>query len=136
MNAVHSLIPFALVFAAPLAAAMPAEQKLPELSIVLGPAVVEFHVSLPMSPFVGVVIASLSADVQHYLVGLPPLLDQAVVLAAGLDYEGTFSTRFRDVAFPPGIMIYAQGVTIGESGILSSNVGSFVLDASGTIGGG
>ena len=42
--------------------------------------------------------------------------------------DGVFSTRFADTTFPPGIPIYAQGVTINEAGILSSNVGDFVLD--------
>lgn len=134
MKPALSLIPLALSFAAPLAAAQPTDTRLPEFAVVLQPAVVEFHISQPATPFLGIVLVSVSSDLQHFLVGLPPLLDQAVVLDWGLDHQGVYSTRYRDTVFPPGVMIYAQGVTISEAGILSSEVGSFVLDATG-IGG-
>lgn len=134
MNAARSLIPLALVLAAPLAAAQPTDTKPPEFSVVLYPAVVGFHVSQPQSPFLGIVLVSALPDLQHFLVGLPPLLDQAVVVDWGFDYQGTYSTRFPDTVFPPGVMLYAQGVTISDAGILSSEVGSFVLDV--TVGGG
>lgn len=134
MKPALSLIPLALSLAAPLAAAQPTDSRLPEFAVVLQPAVVEFHIAQSATPFLGIVLVSVSSDLQHFLVGLPPLLDQAVVLDWGLDYEGVYSTRYRDTVFPPGVMIYAQGVTISEAGILSSEVGSFVLDATGSGG--
>lgn len=134
MNAAHSLIPLALLLAAPLAAAQPTEAQPPEFSVVVHSAAVSFHITQPQSPFLGVVLISALPDLRHFLVGLPPLLDQAVVLDWGLDDQGTFRTRFSDSVFPPGMMIYAQGVTVSDAGILSSEVGSFVLDV--TAGGG
>jgi hypothetical protein len=132
MNAARSLIPFALTLVAPLVAAQPSGVGEPKLSVVLQPGVVEFHITQQLSPFVGIVLGSFSPDLQHFLTGLPPLLNDAVVLDMGLDTAGTFQTRFRDISFPPGIMIYSQGVTISEAGILSSNVDSFVLDGTGS----
>lgn len=135
MNAAHSLIPLALILASPLAAAQPTDRRMPDFAVVLQPAVVEFHIAQPASPFLGIVLLSLSPNLQHFLVDLPPLLDQAIVLDYGIDSDGMFSTRFRDTVFPPGVMLYAQGVTIGDAGILSSEVRSFVLDATGSGGG-
>ena len=85
--------------------------------------------------FTDAVLVSLSDKLQHYLVGLPPLLDQAIVLDWGLSQDERFSSKQSEFAFPPGITFYVQGVTISEGGILSSEVGSFVLDATGTGGG-
>ena len=75
-----------------------------------------------------VVLVSLSPELRHFVNGLPPMLDQSLVIDWGFATDGVFSTRFADTTFPPGIPIYAQGVTINEAGILSSNVGDFVLD--------
>lgn len=120
-----------LALAAPLAAAQPADLQLPKLHVALYPGLVGFHLEQTQTPFVGIVLGSLSSDLQHYLTGLPPLLDQAVVLAAGVDTEGTYNVRFPDVVFPAGIMVYAQGVTLSDLGIQATGVESFVLDASG-----
>jgi hypothetical protein len=56
------------------------------------------------------------------------------VLDWGLSQDERFTSKQSEFTFPPGIMFYVQGVTIGEGGILSSDVGSFVLDATGIPG--
>src|SRR5262245_59116795 len=131
MKPARSLIPLAFVFAVPALAAQPAAASDPRIAVVLQPAMVEFHVTQEQPSFLAVVLVSVSPDLQHYLTGLPPMLDQSLVLDWGFATDGQFSTRFRDTTFPAGIPIYAQGVTISEAGVMSSNVGEFVLDVTG-----
>ncbi|HEU4420602.1 MAG TPA: hypothetical protein VFT55_16810 [Planctomycetota bacterium] len=131
MKPAHSLIPLAFVLAAPAFAAQPAAASDPRIAVVLQPATVEFHIMQEQPSFLAVVLVSLSPDLRHFLTGLPPMLDQALVIDWGFAADGVFSTRFRDTTFPAGIRIYAQGVTISDAGILSSNVGEFVLDGTG-----
>ena len=133
MKTAHSFCSLAFVLA-PLLAAEPTGLKLPELTIEFSPYVVAFHVDQPGPDFLGVVLVSLTPNLQHYLVGLPPLLDQSIVLGWGLSQDGRFTSKQSEFTFPPGIMFYVQGVTIGDGGILSSDVGSFVLDATGIPG--
>ncbi|MBL8753099.1 MAG: hypothetical protein JNK15_07335 [Planctomycetes bacterium] len=102
-----------------------------ELDILLQPGRVQFDVAAPAPQFVGIVIVSGVPDLVHFLVDLPPLLDQAIVADFGLAVNGVYTSVLPDIAFPPGMSIYAQGVALGEFGILASGVGSFVLDASG-----
>ena len=131
MKPAHSLIPLVFVLAIPAFAAQPAAAGDPRLAVVLRPAMVEFHIMQEQPSFLGVVLVSLSPDLQHFLTGLPPMLDQALVIDWGFATDGVFSTRFRDTTFLAGIRIYAQGVTISDAGTLSSNVGELVLDGTG-----
>ena len=128
MKPARSLIPLAFVFAVPAFAAQPAVASDPRIAVVLRPAMVEFHITQEQPSFLGVVLVSVAPDLRHFLTGLPPMLDQSVVLDWGFATDGEFSTRFRDTMFPAGIPIYAQGVTISEAGVLSSNVGAFGID--------
>ncbi len=129
MKPAHSLIPLAFAFAVPALAAQPAAANDPRFAVVLQPAMVEFHVAQSGPAFFGVVLVSTSPNLQHFLVGLPPLLQDAVILDVGLsNANGEFATRFRDTVFPAGIAIYAQGVTLSEAGIRSSDVDEFTLD--------
>lgn len=128
MKPARSLIPLVFVFAVPAFAAQPAAVSDPRIAVVLRPAMVEFHITQEQPSFLGVVLVSVSPNLQHFLTGLPPMLDQSLVLDWGFATNGEFSTRFRDTTFPAGIPIYAQGVTISEAGVLSSNVGAFGLD--------
>jgi hypothetical protein len=135
MKPAHSVLAF--VFAAATAAAQnvstPADV---ELVVHLSPAQVNFTVVASETPFVGIVLVSLSPNVSHYVQGLPPLLEDAVVAAWGFTNSGRYGVSFHDSAFPPGVMIHAQGVALLEKGsIVSSNVGSFVLDVTGGGGG-
>jgi hypothetical protein len=130
MNITHSLL--SLTFAmAPALALQPVAAKQPDLSIDIAAGIIQFDVELGTSPFLGVVLLSLSSDLQHFLVDLPPLLDQAVILDYGLAVGGIYSAAIPETLLPPGIMIYAQGVAIAEFGILASEVDSLVLDSSG-----
>ena len=135
MNPAHSLIPIAFALVSPAFAAQAAAiADDPQFTVVLQPAAIEFQVRHEPSPFLGIVLVSLSPDLQHFHVGLPPLLEQSAVLGWGIGQDGEFATRVPDVMLPPGVMIYAQGVTISELGIRSSEVAAFVLDATGTSG--
>ena len=127
MNPAHSLRCLAFVLAAPLLARAPAVD--PKLEIGFAPYLVTFDVSGPEAPFLGIVIASFSPDLQHYFTGLPPLLGDAAVVDVGVGQRGIFHSEVSESLFPPGVMIHVQGVTISDLGILSSDVASFVLDA-------
>ena len=89
---------------------------------------VEFHVSGPAEPFLGAVILSLSPDETHYFVGLPPILTDFVVLGVGAA-KSEYVVSVPMLSLPPGILIYAQGLTFDSQGVHSSALGSLVLDA-------
>ena len=130
MKPVHS------VLAVLLASAVAVGQKAaipPEIGfqVNLEPARVDFVIVANETPCVGVVLISTVPDVAHYLVDLPPLLAHSFVLAAVPSTAARMSVSFPDTAFPPGIELHVQGVTVSEVGIRASQVESFVLDASG-----
>ena len=131
MKPAHSLIPLAFFLADPAFAAQPAAASDPKIAVVLRLPMVEFHIAQDQPSFLGVVLVSLSPDLQHFVTGLPPMLDQSLVIGLGVATDGVFSTRFHDTTFPAGIPIHAQGVTFSEAGILSTNVAEFVLDVTG-----
>jgi len=110
-------------------AAQAARSPEPVLDIVLKPGVAEFHVGGPKGVFLGGVILSLSPDLVHYFQGLPPLLAEFVVLGVGAAH-GEYVVSVPQIALPPGIRIYAQGV-VADLDIQSTAVGSLVLDAKG-----
>ena len=77
--------------------------------------------------FLGGVIASLSPQQTHYLTGLPPLLTDHVVLGVGVGYpDGGFAVSLPQSLLPPGLQIYAQGVTLIKN-LAASEVVSFVM---------
>ncbi|HEX5052625.1 MAG TPA: hypothetical protein VFZ65_12690 [Planctomycetota bacterium] len=120
----HSLLFCAAVLAAP----SPVSNGDPDLSIAILPAAVEFQVTGPEEAFVGVAIASLQPDLVHYLVGLPPLLADFVVLDFGLgDAEHGYTATVLRSLLPGGVTIYAQGVALDSTGLRSSRVGEFRL---------
>lgn len=122
-----TLLSLAFVAAAPLA--VPHGEA--SLAVTLVPGAVEFSVDGPSTPYIAGVLLSLSPDLVHYLVDLPPLLADHVIAGAGIVDEGSYFLSLPDTLLPPGIMIQAQGVTFDGVGFLSSAVESFVLDASG-----
>lgn len=132
MNLPRSLRPFVLLLAAPLLAQKVPVAPEPSLAIGFAPGLVQFEISGPPAPFVGIVLVSLVPDLQHFLVGLPPLLDQAVVLDWGLATGRRYGTAVSEFVFPPGVMIHVQGVTLSDVvGLQATETGSFVLDATG-----
>lgn len=134
MKLAHSLRSLVFVVAAPLLAQKAPELATTELVISFAPNVVQFDVYGPQPPFVGIVIGSLQPDLAHFLVGLPPLLGNSVVLDWGVSQELRFHSVLPETMFAPGVMFFVQGVTISEAGILGSKVESFVLDATGSGG--
>jgi len=124
---VKTLLSLAFVVAAPLA--VPHGDA--SLAVTLVPGAVEFSVEGPSTPYVAAVLLSLSPDLVHYLVDLPPLLADHVIADAGFVEEGSYSVSLRDTLLPPGIMIQAQGVTFDGAVFRASAVEAFVLDASG-----
>ncbi len=133
MKPAHAVLSFgfAVVSSVVAQATTPAAPALAGLDLTVHPGYVQFDVLGPAEPFVGVVLVSLQPELVHFLVGLPPLLDQSLVLDYGISSAGTFTSVFPEAVFPPGLMIYAQGVTISDAGIASSMVRDFVLDGSG-----
>tara|TARA_R110002072_G_scaffold109160_1_gene236268 strand:+ start:34417 stop:34812 length:396 start_codon:yes stop_codon:yes gene_type:complete len=116
-----------LILAALCALPLSAPPAGPELSIGFVGADVEFRVEHGNQIFLGGIIASLSPQLTHYLTGLPPLLSNHVVLGAGVGYpDGGFAVQFTQSQLPPGVEIYAQGVTLTK-GIQASDVGTFTL---------
>jgi hypothetical protein len=93
----------------------------------VGPQV-EFHVSGPASPFLGGVILSLSPNLTHYFVDLPPILSDFVVLGVGLSAKSEYLLSIPQRMLPPGIMLYAQGLTADGVSLFSSDVHGLVLD--------
>jgi hypothetical protein len=133
MKPVHPLLALVLASATAVGQSLAAPPQL-AFDVRLAPAQVHFGLALQDAqdaPFLGVVVVSLSPAVAHHLVALPPLLAEPVVVAWGPSLDGRYVASFRDVAFPPGVMIYAQGVALTEMGILSSAIDSFVLDLTG-----
>lgn len=122
-----TLLSLAFVAAAPLA--VPHGEA--SLAVTLVPGAVEFSVDGPSTPYIAGVLLSLSPDVVHYLVGLPPLLQDFVVAGTGFVEVGSYDLTLPDVALPPGVMIHAQGVTFDGIGLASTSVAAFVLDATG-----
>lgn len=124
MNAIRSFVPLAL------AAALVAQRETtpaPILTVDVLPQTVAIQLQSRPAPFVGVVIASLSPQMRHFFVGLPPLLDDSVVLGYGLA-DDRFRVDIPVEALPPGLFVYVQGVVLGDK-VSATDVKSFVLDA-------
>ncbi|MFY9345371.1 MAG: hypothetical protein WAT39_22965 [Planctomycetota bacterium] len=137
MNAVHSLLSLGCLTVALAAQASPIPVKEPfgpELVVQLDPAIVRLTIVSEQRPFVGIFLISAEPTLAHYLTGLPPLLADATLFAWGYCEAARFQVSVPDMTFPAGMMIYAQGVTISDVGILATNIGEFVLDV--TVGGG
>jgi hypothetical protein len=131
MKPAHSLLSLALL----ATASLPAQVAQPELRLVLTPAMVNMTIVSDETPYIGVFLLSPNPTLAHFLVGLPPLLDQALVLHWGASEGQRFGHSLPEITFPPGIFLYVQGVTISDAGILATEVDSFVLDGSGGSGG-
>ena len=101
----------------------------PRLAIEFAPLVVNFHVKSLPEPFIGAVILSLNIDQVHFFEGLPPLLVDFAVAGVGVSAPGgKFSCSVAESLLPPGIPIYAQGLTFDGAVWASTRVRDFVLD--------
>lgn len=89
----------------------------------------EFTVDHPTQIFIGAAIGSLSSDLTHYLIDIPPLLSDHVIFGAGIGYPGEgVPVIVPQANLPRGVPIYVQGVTlVDEVGIEASEVDSITL---------
>ncbi|MCB9879010.1 MAG: hypothetical protein H6835_15555 [Planctomycetes bacterium] len=118
---------FSLVTLAPLTLAPLAVE--PKLEVAVRGERVLFDVSGPSQPFVGIVLGSLSYQTSHYLVGLPPLLTDGVVLGFGVgDATTPMHLELAAGALPAGVRLFAQGVTLDDGALASSEVMRFAID--------
>lgn len=131
MKPAHSLLSLGFLAASALLAQ---ERPDPQLLITLDPAIVRLTIVTEERPFLGAFLVSAEPTLAHYLVGLPPLLADHFLLHVGASIDPRLVITLPDITFPPGMFIYVQGATISESGVRATDVGSFVLDASGTSG--
>ena len=89
----------------------------------------KFHVTSQPESFLGAVILSLSSDVVTYGPMLPRLLNDFVLVDIGPSMPGgVFTCSVYELLLPPGMMIYAQGVTFDGAVFRSTAVRDFVLD--------
>jgi hypothetical protein len=120
------VLSLAALLASPLAAAADGSV---DLRVELSPTHVEITVAGPSQPVIGAIVLSLSPDLVHYLVGLPPLLADFAVLSCGAG-EKVFEASIDQQVVPRGLTFYVQGVVFDGGAILASEVGHFVLDGS------
>jgi hypothetical protein len=117
---------FPLIAMSAALAAQDVEQ--PKLSIRFRPLLVCFSITSPHDTFLGATLLSPTPDLAHYFVGLPPLLADHVVVDIGLGQGHEYNCAVSEFLLPPGIFIYAQGVTFDGAVFEATRVGDFVLD--------
>lgn len=79
------------------------------------------------SPFFAAVLVSLSPTLTNYFVGLPPLLTDFAVLGIGIG-DDSFRLDLAFETFPPGVLIFGQGVIADGPMVLSTKVESLILN--------
>jgi hypothetical protein len=101
----------------------------PKLEVVFAPLHMKFFVTSAKEPFIGAVIVSLSRDLVPYSPELPKLLNNFALVDIGVSsLGGVFGCSIDEHVFPPGMTIYAQGVTFDGSVFRATAVHDFVLD--------
>ena len=125
MKASRSFISLIALSAALAAQSVPA----PKLQVEFAPHLMKFFVLSPKDPFIGAVILSLSPNLVPYSPALPPLLNEFALAGIGLSVPGgVFTCSVNEHLLPPGMFIYAQGVTFDGAVFRATNVHDFVLD--------
>ena len=102
-----------------LSLSMPQTPAVPvrvDLAISYVGQVIKADVTFAEPTFFGGVIVSLTPDLVQSFVGLPPLLNNAVVLGIG---QGESNHLLFNVPanLPVGLVIYSQGVALGTQGV-------------------
>jgi hypothetical protein len=108
-----------------------AAQSVPEakLEVQFAPLHMKFLVTSAQEPFLGAVIVSLSPGLVPYSPALPKLLSDFAVVGIGVSsLGGVYGCSIDEHVFPPGMFIYAQGVTFDGSVFRATAVHEFVLD--------
>jgi hypothetical protein len=124
-----TILSLSVTLAALLGGGVTAQGPACGFALQLEPGVVQFTLKTDTTPALGAVIVSFSPDLTHYFVGLPPILTDFAVLSVDV-LAPDMVLRLPEHAFPPGILIYTQGVVAAENGVSASKVARFVLDAS------
>lgn len=123
----------------PAMAPAPAHPRPPTIEIGYTGDDLQFTVDHPTQIFIGAAIGSLTPDLTHYLIDIPPLLSDHVIFGAGIGYPGEgVPVRVPQDNLPRGVPIYVQGVTmVPELGIEASEVESITLPivVAGSVGG-
>lgn len=117
---------FSLIVLSAGLAAQPA--PVPDLLVEFVPLHMKFQVIRPGESFLGAVILSLSPDLVSYSPALPPLLSEFAIVGMGTSLGGIFFCSIPEHLLPPGMMIYAQGVTFDGGVFEATPVRDFVLD--------
>ena len=101
----------------------------PKLRVEFAPHLMKFFVTSPQEPFIGAVILSLSPDLVPYSPTLPKLLNEFTLAGIGPSVPGgVFTCAVNEHLLPPGMFIYAQGVTFDGAVFQATRVRDFVLD--------
>ena len=122
MNLARAIAPLALIAFSTVGLAQG-----PRLVVESDAPIVTFRVAGPQTPFVGGVLLSLSPDLTHYLVDLPPLLSDFVVLGIAYGEEEVSFQAFRE-ALPIVTPIYAQGVVFDGVSVQSTDLTTMLLE--------
>ncbi len=122
-----------LAIAAAFALATPlAAPALPELAFLIGYEnhVVTAKVASGDRDFLGAVVIAETKQLVHSLIGLPPLLLDAQILAVGQASAGTMALSIPVPQLPDvAILVYAQAVILDDGALLSSGVESLRVPA-------
>lgn len=122
MNFPRTFTPLALTLLAAVGTA-----QAPRLVIESDAPIVTFRVAGPEVPFVGGVLLSLTPDLTHYLVDLPPMLTDHVVLGFAFGEDEIALRAFRE-ALPIVVPIYAQGVVFDGVAIQATEITMLMLE--------
>jgi hypothetical protein len=98
----------------------------PVLTVRTGPALVEFKLVQAPGPFFASAVLALDPRTAQYLVGLPPLLIDYVVLGAAF-VDRDYLVMVPMPRLPAGMELYAQGVTF-ETVLRATPVVPFVAE--------
>jgi hypothetical protein len=123
MKTVHMSLPLLLLSSVLLAQG----PKDPDVAIGFDYPFMRFAVRGHEEQFLGAAIVSLSSNLVQ-VPGLPPLLENALLVDAGIANRAVFVASAQQVLFPPGLFIYVQGVMLDGDVWRSSPVREFVLD--------
>ena len=125
MKLAHSFFSLIVLSSALAAQAVPQ----PKLAVELPGTVVKLYVISPKEPFLGAAIVSLSPALVRYSPTLPSLLTDFVLVGMGFSMPGgVYGCAVDESLLPPGVMVYAQGVTFDGSIWRATSVGACVAN--------
>lgn len=100
----------------------------PVLAIKFNEGNIVAKVTGPSPDFLGAVIVSDREELTHFLVVLPPLLSNFVILGVGQAQNGSLDLVVPHGPLPPvELKIFAQGVTLDAGVLASSDVQTLIM---------